>query len=632
MTSTSSKVQFNNQIAAIRAVSVLAVLGYHFFPSYFPWGYLGVDCFFVISGFLMIPLINRSVGFKDFIINRINRLYPALLIFIVFYIVLGYFFLLDDEYNILLKSSVGSLLHIQNIIESSRDGYFVGASGFRPFLNVWSLSVEFQVYLMLGFILLLVLPKTKIKTKIRVLILFFFFSFSGYFLVGFLYKIDPFFISILRFWEFLAGSLLFYFIGSDFSKEMLEKVKKYYFSKVVIIIAAIIVLIFGGDLKTLGMVLVVLICVFFVFTVDISVLPKWISKIYFYIGSISYSVYLFHYPALELLERFVGSASISERIFLILITLIVAHFVDLIYTPRILNFTKSGKKLYFLSIVLLAIIVTTLLSLDSLDRNIRIRNESVDSNGSFEISYNDNCNFIADSEYGDERCRLGSDYKFGEEARFIILGDSLSNSITTMFESLGKVDRKFSNYIQIGKGYCPIVFEFGDESCKSFRLDVIDYLKMHKGLPILITAQWPLYFKQSNNDESDERVAVLVDFIQTLKQLGYEVYFSQSVPLGARPRSCLARLPWSSLGECDIPNNIFIERGHFAYSNLEDIAEKTGVLVFDPAQFFCTDKRCKVYKDGKIFYLDDSHLSVDGGEFLATKSKGWWDDNFIKGK
>ena len=104
---------FNNEVAAIRAMAILAVLGYHFFPSYFPWGYLGVDGFFVISGFLMIPLINRNSNLIGFINNRIRRLYPALLIFVSLYVALGYLFLLNDEYAILLESSIGSLWHFK---------------------------------------------------------------------------------------------------------------------------------------------------------------------------------------------------------------------------------------------------------------------------------------------------------------------------------------------------------------------------------------------------------------------------------------------------------------------------------------------------------------------------------------
>jgi len=624
-----SQHQFNHQVAAIRAASVLAVLGYHFFPSYFPWGYLGVDCFFVISGFLMIPLINRNTNFVGFINNRVKRLYPALLMFVFMYVALGYLFLLDDEYIVLLKSSIGSLWHVQNILESSREGYFVDTNGFRPFLNIWSLAVEFQVYLMLGFVLFILCRHRGLSNQVKSIFKLFLISFIGYVFLTYGYQHDPFFISPLRFWEFLVGSLLYYHMNSAYSVVQLGSLKKSRLSLVALIVIGLLILVIGGNLKGLSTMLVVVFCALFIYSFDLSKSNTYIKRSYIYIGSISYSIYLFHYPAIEFLGRFVGSPSVLERVLVISCIFFVSHIVDLWITPKIIGSSRAGVKLFLGSMVLSVAFFLLYTNLEVLDRNVVAKNSVVNVKGSFEINYNEECNFLSeDGRYEDERCRVGSGLKSIKKPRFIIIGDSLSNSMTTVFESLAKVDHKYSEYIQVGKGYCPIVFDFGDDNCEKFTEDAVKFLNDNNGGTIVIAAQWPLYFYENDVDTLNRRKHELVTFINKYKRNGWNIYLSHSVPLGAKPRSCLARFPWSDLGDCDIPRERFFERGDFAHDVLEAIAKDSGVLIFDPAKYMCDSIGCAVFKVGEIFYLDDSHFSKSGGGYLAKKSMGWWRDNF----
>jgi len=626
---TSQEPSFNNQVAAIRAASVLAVLGYHFFPSYFPFGYLGVDCFFVISGFLMIPLINRNTSFVGFINNRVKRLYPALIMFVFLYVVLGYLFLLDDEYIVLLKSSIGSLWHVQNYLESSREGYFVDTNGFRPFLNAWSLAVEFQVYLILGYVLLVLCRNQELSHTVKSILVLFLISFIGYMVSIYSYKHDPFFISPLRFWEFLVGSLLYYLMNSVYAAGVLGFLNKYKFSHTVLIIISLFIYFNGGQLKGLSTVLSVLFCALFIYSVDLSKLYRYVKKTYVYVCSISYSTYLFHYPAIEFLERFVGSPGVLDRVLVICCVFFVSHVVDLWITPKIIGVNQAGAKLFLGSCVLSALVTLLYVNLDVLNRGIITKNKVINVSDSFEVNYKEQCDFLGKGgTYEDERCRIGSGLKSRAEPHFIILGDSLSNSITTMFESLAKTDYKFSEYIQVGKGSCPIVFDFGGEKCGKFKDDAVSFLNKYEGKLIIITAQWPLYFYENDMGTLNSRKQDLVKFINKYKKSGSIIYLVHSVPLGAKPRSCIARFPWSNLGGCEIPREIFSERGDFAYEFLEAIAKENEVLIFDPAKYMCNTIECAVFRDGEVFYLDDSHFSESGGRYLARKSMSWWRDNF----
>jgi len=626
------KKQFNNQVALVRAFSVLVVLGYHFFPSYFPWGFLGVDWFFFISGYLMLPLISRSDNFLLFIYNRINRLYPALLLFTLLYMTIGYLFLLDDELIILLKSSVGSLTHLQNFFENSREGYFVDSAGFRPFLNVWSLSVEFQIYIFYAFIFLFVLSKSSTVVKMRTLITIATISLFSYVSSQYIYELDPFFISPFRLWEFIMGSILYLVMSNKNEVTLCFSKFKMMLIYIVLFILAISLFVMKGEYRTLSTIISIVFCFIFIMAVDLSKAPKIFINSYVYIGSISYSIYLFHYPAIEFLEQFVGSPSIGERVSLILMIFLVAHLVDRIISPRLVRMKKSALVFIFSSLLIIGGSTFLRYNVENLNRYVINKNEILNLNNNFEINYKFKCDFFTNNEYEDERCRLGSNLNSLKSPGFLIVGDSLSNSITTMFESIADKDNVFDQYIQIGKGYCPIVFEFGGESCKKFRQESIEYLDKFENVPIVISAQWSLYFKTDDIIVLNERKNQLIQFVEMLNVKGFDVYLVHSVPLGARPRTCVSRAPWSNIGDCDIAISTVNNRSEGSYDIIESIAEQVNAKIFDPKKYMCDSISCFVYKDGDILYLDDSHLSVDGGRYLGRKSREWWETKLYKNK
>ena len=139
-------------IDSLRAIAVIAVLIYHFFPSLAPGGFLGVDLFFVVSGFVITNLLSKDgidsrKKYLKFFVNRLWRLYPSLLVVVL--ITWGSFSLIwPDSLNYMLaKSSLSSLLFYSNIFYGSQGGYFDITTEILPLLHTWSLSVEWQFYL-----------------------------------------------------------------------------------------------------------------------------------------------------------------------------------------------------------------------------------------------------------------------------------------------------------------------------------------------------------------------------------------------------------------------------------------------------------------------------------------------------
>lgn len=202
---------FRSDIEGLRAIAILAVVGYHASPTWIPGGFIGVDIFFVISGFLIsknifTSLTTNSFSLTDFYSRRIRRIFPALLIVLIFSAIVGWFYFLSIEYRDLSKHIAGAILFVENILYYFEHGYFDDISLNKPLLQLWSLGVEEQFYL---FWPILIWICFRFKYNLNIIILFiifisFLYNISG----GVSSSISSFFLVQSRMWELALGSLL----------------------------------------------------------------------------------------------------------------------------------------------------------------------------------------------------------------------------------------------------------------------------------------------------------------------------------------------------------------------------------------------------------------------------------------
>ncbi len=205
---------YRAEIDGLRAFAVLSVVAFHTFPELLNGGFIGVDIFFVISGFLITSHIFEKLNegnfsFIDFFGRRIRRIFPALILVIASSLAFGWFLLLDDEYAQLGKHAASAATFIINFILSAEVGYFDNAAETKPMLHLWSLAVEEQFYIIWPLCLWLAWKQKFNLLSITLLIAFISFSFNLYWL-----NIDltqNFFLPFSRFWELLAGSILAWF-------------------------------------------------------------------------------------------------------------------------------------------------------------------------------------------------------------------------------------------------------------------------------------------------------------------------------------------------------------------------------------------------------------------------------------
>jgi peptidoglycan/LPS O-acetylase OafA/YrhL len=144
--------RYRRDIDGLRAVAVLSVVAFHAFPDWIKGGFIGVDVFFVISGYLISTIIHENLdsgtfSVTEFYRRRVKRIFPALLLVLVSCYVFGWFSLLGDEYTQLGKHIAGGAGFVSNLVSWSESGYFDNASDTKPLLHLWSLGVEEQFYI-----------------------------------------------------------------------------------------------------------------------------------------------------------------------------------------------------------------------------------------------------------------------------------------------------------------------------------------------------------------------------------------------------------------------------------------------------------------------------------------------------
>jgi len=203
--------RYRPDIDGLRAIAVLAVVSYHGFPKLFEGGFVGVDIFFVISGFLITGIIARELGEQRFSLvgfynRRIRRIFPALIVVLATVLVLGWLWMLPQAYAKLSSDVFASAAFAANVALMLQSGYFDVESAKKPLLHLWSLGIEEQFYLAWPLILMI-----ATRWRARLLAVACVIALASFVLNVALIGRDPvatFYLPFTRAWELLAGAVL----------------------------------------------------------------------------------------------------------------------------------------------------------------------------------------------------------------------------------------------------------------------------------------------------------------------------------------------------------------------------------------------------------------------------------------
>lgn len=203
---------FRKDINGLRAIAVIAVVIFHFYPTLLPGGFAGVDVFFVISGFLMSGIIfkgieGNSFSLLRFYVARANRLIPALAVFCLILLILGWFFMTTWDYKTLGRDVATTMLFVSNIMYSMRSNYFDSGNNFL--LHTWTLSVEWQFYIFYPIILVLLKKFISIENLKRTVVILCIVSFLFSIYSSIKWPAESYFLLPSRAWEMLFGGIAY---------------------------------------------------------------------------------------------------------------------------------------------------------------------------------------------------------------------------------------------------------------------------------------------------------------------------------------------------------------------------------------------------------------------------------------
>lgn len=648
--------KYRPDIDGLRAVAVLAVVAFHAFPSWVRGGFIGVDVFFVISGYLISTIIFENLdkgtfSFSEFYSRRIRRIFPALLLVLIACFTFGWFALLSDEYKQLGKHIAGGAGFISNFILWNEAGYFDNTAETKPLLHLWSLGIEEQFYIVWPLVLWFAWKRkfNLLTITIIVAVTTFILNLKGIEQD----MVATFYSPQTRFWELLSGSLLAWFtlykkgafaninhkldlwLQRAFCRDEQEGDGGTLLSNAISFFGLLLLLYgfwyFNKKLSFPGnWALVPVLGTLLIITGG----PKaWFNrtilsnKIFVWFGLISFPLYLWHWPILSfarIVESEVPSRNI--RIAAVLLSIVLAWLTyKLIERP--LRFGKHGKTKVAGLVVLMTIV--GYVGYNTYDRDgLKFRANSTLKAFNGDIGHLEYHKFIAQKYFicqpdiianeslkweGFTRCIQS---KSDSNIDIALVGDSHAEHLFLgIAEALPNKNIVF--YI---KGSSPFV---DNPEFKNIFDSIIASKSIKK---VILTEYWlgRLAAVPSNSSLANE----LIRTIDKLTSAEINVYLVDDVPtFPFTPDKCQGKR-WLATKDATCIMNVDESRKQIAtYIDALNtvVRNRPDVRILNIGKYFCDTNICSMTKGQDILYRDNNHLNLNGSRYVG---KQLVNDNF----
>lgn len=635
-----SVLKYRPEIDGLRAIAVLSVVIFHLFPSVLPGGFAGVDVFFVISGYLITSIIARDINrqefsFINFYARRARRIFPALIVVLVTVLVAGWFLLLPDEYAQLGLHTFAGALFTSNLLLWSEVGYFDLSSIEKPLLHLWSLGVEEQFYLVWP-ILLLTLSRFGLSLFKAVLMIgIASLAFSVW--QTYYYPDSAFYSPISRCWQLSAGASLALWQMQRGSASLASKPMLNFIAFLGLVFLLLTIFVYSeelawpaplGFLPVLGAVFLLAISDSFVHRVVLS------NRVFVFFGSISFALYLWHWPLLSLHQIVENSVHTDARWAILAVSVFLAyittHFVE-----KPVRFKGELRHR--------AAVVTSLLLVVGLGGALVKSNDGFDQRGDQVMAtltrdLTGGVTLPASTTNWCHDIELNFCSHQGGSTTVALLGDSHARSL--YFGLRDFLAQRNESLIVLGNGGCPPYIEAPYEAMKAECIHffntalkkLVDDDQIHT---VFVTFYLARYFESietmdyifPNNGavKKDDllalNVAALRKTLAYISKSGKKIIFLKDVPtMPFNVRSCLPRSgkgdDWDA-SSC-MADSESIENGASSVNKALDklFAKMPDVSVIDLMEGICTENVCLGATEDRLLYLDDNHLSIYGSKYV----------------
>lgn len=626
---TNPKHRYRPEIDGLRCIAVLIVVMFHLELAC-GGGFVGVDVFFVISGYLITSIIRRDVergqfSFLNFWCRRVRRILPAAMTMTVVVLSLGYLWLLPDDLNNLASSALGHSAMVANLYFWRTTGYFAGAAEEKPLLHTWSLAVEEQFYLFLPICLVWLLRNNSSvpgkQFKLAAIATLVSFSLSLYGTSA--HPVATFYLLPFRAWELLIGVS----IALLPPQESLSRIKQELMSFGGLAAIFIASLLYSKATPFPGMaaLLPCLGAAAFIYsnTRDSGAPPTisggvlgWLP--FRFIGLISYSTYLWHWPVIVFF-RYTHPGDLTTENKFRLLSLSLAAGVGswiLIETP----FRKQFKGVSRRSTILCGCAVSFAVAAFSV---FVTQNEGLP--GRFGASTltaaqaKNDIGFVSEATRENiEKDELPSIGVIKESPPdFMIWGDSHAMSMMPAIDQF-LVERKLTGLVATHSSTPPVLnwhakTKYGlDEDAPAFGGAVLKSVFRNGIKNVVLISFWTRYAKQ----DTAGFAYALVNTVQTLRSRGVNVWIILDVPkhsINIPIAVARARASKTSLNDLMPQVDGYIDLEFMIPGSMTEI-RRLGAFVIDPKPEFLSRNRLHYIcqKDERILYRDDQHLTTDG--------------------
>lgn len=658
----SHSLKYNPSIDGLRGIAISLVLLFHIWPNYFSFGYVGVDIFFVLSGYLITQIIYTKLESNNFSIiefyrNRIRRIFPALIVVLTFTLIFGYLFMFPSELKNLAQHIKSSAFFYENFRLISEVGYWDEAAILKPLLHFWSLAIEEQFYIFWPLIFIFIY-KTRVNIVLATIILFLIL-----FTLANVLDIDKFYHTISRSWELAIGGLVF--VASYKYKKLVEFLNKY---KILIYVTFFVAISFSYKNTSFDIFktfLVVFASAILILSISYDKTKTiFANQVLVFIGIISFPLYLWHYVIISF-SHIIGYDIEKIGIYIIILSILFSYI-----TYRYIELYARAKNSYLFVVILLLIVICIgvisqfINKYNGLENRIHLSNTNKEFQKQFVrtpaqndlgvsliskiLGYKPTNDYIKSTSddlnkkyilvIGDSHAHTsyaGLEQELGEKYELLLFANSgcqplingargtlktintCKEKIDSIYLFINKFKDNISKIIYIARGPKPMYnLGFGE----------IDDGK--------VEAYYEEYFLNRQNGYSHENIhkKKLDETLNFYNSQNIEFYFLLENPeLGFSPKECLER-PFNFLNKktnnvediCKLPIEKYMDRSKGYRDFVFELSRKyKNINVVDPLNVYCDDKYCYAIRNGKILYADDDHHSLDGSIEQAKYLKNY---------
>lgn len=618
------RIQYRPEIDGLRALAVIPVILFHAGFQLFSGGFVGVDIFFVISGYLITTIILAELETGQFSIlkfyeRRARRILPALYVVLALCLPVAWLWLMPNDAKEFSKSVVAVLVFASNIFFWRQSDYFDAATELKPLLHTWSLGVEEQFYVLFPIFLMFAWRLGR-KRIVAILAMVALLSLA---LAEYVISNKPdaaFFLLPTRGWELAMGALIaFYLKGSE--RDRCTPALHQILSFVGLGLITLAILAFSKEtpfpglsalIPTVGAGLIIL------FALPGTLVGRLLmSKVFVGVGLISYSAYLWHQPLLSFTRHRSFTQPHDAVIALILaLTFGLAYLTwryveqpfrrqDRIAKRVVWRFSLASAAV--LSVCAVGLQMATPESHSRLNRDAdvlsRLHTCLFDPGQTFETLLQNRCDSVQPSA-------IRIDGRKDQSSKvYVLFGDSLAASL---YPGLARIFGEHA-IIQLTGTSCRPLRSEKDRRCADFYDWFVDtYVPNNRMDGIIVSSSWLKTYKTLGDKEFRARLDAL---FEKLKEKRVIIY-SQPASLSLDIHRYVYKLERFGM---EVPLNLEVEAEGLEDVNaaLSEEASKFGFEFIDASQLFCSKGKCTVAKDGVFYFWDTVHLTMPGSALLA---------------